>query len=156
LVRTALVTTLVALAAAGALAAPASSATPTERKLARQIKVMQRQVKVLQGQVRTLRRGVRDAQGLAAGALLFGACNAAATADAFQGTWETIDRNAAADTPATPDQYPPQAPIADPLNSCQLLEVQRQPNTVPPNTNVFAGLLNLFRGAASFTGYRLY
>lgn len=46
--KTGLATTLVALAVAGALAAPAAAATPTERKLSRQIKVMQRQVKVLQ------------------------------------------------------------------------------------------------------------
>ncbi len=143
--RTALVTALVALAAAGTLAAPASPATPTERKLSRQIKIMQRQVKVLQGQVKTLRKQMRDVQGLSSGALVFSACTAAATADAFQGTWETIDRNAAADSPPTPDQYPAQTAIADPLNSCQLLEIQRQPNTVPPTTNVFAALLNLFR-----------
>jgi hypothetical protein len=144
-VRTALVTALVAVAAAGALVAPASSATPTERKLARQIKVMQRQVKVLQGQVRRLRRDVNTAANIAVGAIVFSACSTVATADAFQGTWETIDRSAAADTPPTPDQYGPQTPIADPLNSCAALEVPRQPNTVPPNTNVFAGLLNLFR-----------
>ena len=143
--RTALVTALAALAAAGALAAPASSATPTNRQLARQIKVMQKQVKVLQAQVKTLRKQMTDVQGLASGALVFSACSAVATADAFQGTWETIDRNAAADSPPTPDQYPAQTAIVDPLNSCQLLEVQRQPNTVPPTTNVFAALLNIFR-----------
>jgi type II secretory pathway pseudopilin PulG len=144
-VRTGLVTTLVALAVAGVLAAPAASATPTERKLTRQIKTMQRQVKVLQAQVKKLRTDMRDVQGVAASALVFSACSTAATADAFQGTWETIDRNAAADTPPTPDQYPAQTPVADPLNSCQLLEVQRQPGAVPPTTNVFAALLNIFR-----------
>ncbi|HEX2293617.1 MAG TPA: hypothetical protein VHH55_09895 [Gaiellaceae bacterium] len=143
--RTGLATSLVVLVAAGVLAAPASAATPTERKLARQIGAVQKQVKVLQGQVRTLRRQVRDAQNIAVGALAFSACSTAATADAFQGTWETIDRNAAADSPPTPDQYPPQTAIADPLNSCSLLEVQRQPNVVPPTTNVFAALLNIFR-----------
>ncbi len=143
--RTGLVTTLLALAVAGVLAAPAASATPTERKLTRQIKTMQRQVKVLQAQVKKLRTDMRDVQGVAASALVFSACSTAATADAFQGTWETIDRNAAADTPPTPDQYPAQTPVADPLNSCQLLEVQRQPGAVPPTTNVFAALLNIFR-----------
>jgi hypothetical protein len=138
--RTALVTALAALAAAGALAAPASSATPTNRQLSRQIKVMQKQVKVLQGQVKTLRKQMRDVQGLAAGALVFSACSAAATADAFQGTWETIDEINPSD-----DRYPAPTPIVDPVNSCQLLEVQRQPNTVPPTTNVFAALLNIFR-----------
>ena len=141
--RTGLATILVALVAAGALAVPASAATPTERKLARQIKVMQRQVKVLQGQVRTLRRDMRTVENLAASGIVFGACTAVATADAFQGTWETIDEVRAAT--GQPDRYPPPAPIADPLNSCSLIEVQRQPNTVPPNTNVFSALLNLFR-----------
>lgn len=144
-----LFTTIVALAVAGALAAPASPATPSNRKLAAQVKVLQRQVKVLQGQVRTLRRQMRDVQGVSAAALAFSACSTAATADAFQGTWETIDRHAAvAVTPGTPhgpDQYPAQTPIVDPLNSCQLLEIQRQPSAVPPTTNVFAALLNLFR-----------
>ena len=90
-VRTGLVTTLVALAVAGVLAAPAAAATPTERKLASQIKVMQRQVKVLQGQVKKLRADMREVQGISASALVFSACSTAATADAFQGTWETID-----------------------------------------------------------------
>lgn len=136
---------LVALVLIGALAAPGTAATPSNRKLAAQIKVMQRQVKVLQGQVKTLRKQMREVQGVSAAALAFSACSTAATADAFQGTWETIDRNAAGDTPPTPDQYPAQTPIVDPLNSCQLLEIQRQPSTVPPTTNVFGALLNLFR-----------
>lgn len=138
--RTALVTALVALAAAGSLAAPASPATPTERKLSKQIKVMQRQVKVLQGQVATLRRQMRDVQAVASVGVYFSACVAAATADAFQGTWETID-----EIDPTTDRYPPPTAIADPLNSCQLLEIQRQANIVPPTTNVFAGLLTLFQ-----------
>lgn len=141
--RTALVTPVVALVAAAVLAAPASSATPTERKLSRQVKTMQRQVRVLQGQVRTLRRQMREVQGIAVGAVVFSACSTASTADAFQGTWETIDELRAA--VGQPDRYPAPAPIADPLNSCQSLEIQRQPSTVPPNTNVFAALLNLFR-----------
>lgn len=141
--RTGLVTTLLALAVAGVLAAPAAAATPTERKLTRQIKTMQRQVKVLQAQVKKLRTDMRDVQGVAASALVFSACSTAATADAFQGTWETIDGlNAHL---ARPDQYPAPTPVADPLNSCQLLEVQRQPGAVPPTTNVFAALLNIFR-----------
>jgi hypothetical protein len=141
-VKTALVTA-VALVATAVLAAPASSATPTERKLTRQVKTMQRQVKVLQGQVRTLRRQMREVQGIAVGAVVFSACSTASTADAFQGTWETIDELRAA--VGQPDRYPPPAPVADPLNSCQGLEIPRQPSQVPPNTNVFAALLNLFR-----------
>lgn len=141
--RKALVTALVALAAAGALAAPASSATPTERKLSQQIKVVQRQVKVLQGQVKTLRKQMSDVQAVALGAVVYGACSTVATADAFQGTWETIDQiNASI---GQPDRYPAPAAVVDPLNSCQAFEVQRQANIVPPTTNVFAALLNVFR-----------
>lgn len=141
--RTGLFTTLVALAVAGVLAAPSSAATPSNRKLAGQVKILQRQVKILQGQVRTLRRQMREVQGVSAGALAFSACSTAATADALQGTWETIDETRTA--LSLPDRYPPQTAIGDPLNSCQLLEIQRQPNTVPPTTNVFAALLNIFR-----------
>jgi hypothetical protein len=143
-VRTALVTAVVVtLAATAVLAAPASSATPTERKLTRQVKTMQRQVKVLQGQVRTLRRQVRTVENVTLGGLIYSACFTAAASDAFQGTWETIDELRAA--VGQPDRYPPPAPVADPVNSCQGLEIQRQPSVVPPTTNVFAGLLNLFR-----------
>ena len=141
--KTGFVTTLLALAVAGVLAAPASSATPTERKLSAQIKTIQRQVKVLQGQVRTLRTQMRQTQNLAVGGVALTACSIAATSDAFQGTWETIDGINAHLT--RPDQYPPLAPIADPLNSCNGFDIQRQPGAVPPTTNVFAALLNIFR-----------
>jgi hypothetical protein len=148
-VKTAVVSTIAVLVAGIAVAAPASGATPTERRLAKQTKVLQRQVKALQTQVKalqaqmTLRR--RSNLGtLAVGALQFTACSTAATADAFQGTWEAIDRHAAVNAHG-PDQFPAQTPIADPLNSCQLNDIQRQPGVVPPTTNVFAALLNIFR-----------
>jgi hypothetical protein len=132
-VKTAVLLTLAALVAMTALAAPAAAATPTERRLAKQIKTLQKQVKALQ-------RSVRNAQSIAAGAVVYSACVTAATADAFQGTWETMDRK------GLPDQFPPQTAIADPLNSCQRLEIQRQPNPqVTPTTDVFAALLNIFR-----------
>jgi outer membrane murein-binding lipoprotein Lpp len=145
-VKTALMTTIAALVAVTALAASASAATPSERRLARQVKTLQRQVTLLNRQVRTLRNQIRVVENVAAGGVVFGACNAAATADAFQGTWETIDQLAAG--VAQPDRYPAPTAITDPLNSCQRLEIQRQPNTVPPTTNVFAALLNIFRGGA--------
>jgi hypothetical protein len=148
-VKTAVVSTIAVLVAGIAVAAPASGATPTERRLAKQTKVLQRQVKALQTQVKalqaqmTLRR--RSNLGtLAVGALQFTACSTAATADAFQGTWEAIDRHAAVNAHG-PDQFPAQTPIADPLNSCQLNDIERQPGVVPPTTNVFAALLNIFR-----------
>jgi hypothetical protein len=142
-VKTALVTTIAALVAVTALSAPASAATPGERRLTRQVKTLQRQVTTLNRQVRTLRRQMREVQSVAAVGVIFSACNAAATADAFQGTWETIDQVAVGAGQA--ERYPPQTAITDPLNSCQTLEVQRLANTVPPRTDVFAALLNLFR-----------
>jgi outer membrane murein-binding lipoprotein Lpp len=143
-VKTAVLTTIAALVAVTTLAAPASAATPSERRLARQVKTLQRQVKTLNRQVRTLQRRTREVGSVATGGIIFAACNAAATADAFQGTWETIDR-VGAGLPAPLDQYPPPTAIADPLNSCQNLEVQRRANVIPPTTNVFAALLNIFR-----------
>lgn len=135
--KTALLTALAAVLAATALAAPASAATPTERRLARQVKTLQKQVKALQ-------RQVRNVQSIAAGAIVYSACTTAATADAFQATWETIDKDAVRDV--QPEFFPPQTPIADPINSCQRLEVQRQPNpSATPTTDVFAALLNIFR-----------
>lgn len=137
-------TTLAALVAATALAAPASAAAPADRKQNTQIKTLQRQVKTLQKQVKTLQRQMRDVNLVAAGGILFAACTAAATADAFQGTWESIDRHALSHGAA--EQYPPQTAIADPLNSCQTLEIQRQANPAQvPTTDVFAALLNIFR-----------
>lgn len=86
---------------------------------------------------------MREVQIVSSLGVAFSVCSTAAAADAFQGTWETIDGlNAHLNRP---DQYRPPAPVADPLNSCQLLEVQRQPGTVPPTTDVFAALLNIFR-----------
>lgn len=136
--KAALLTALAAIFAATLLAAPVSAATPTERRLAKQIKTLQAQVKKLQ-------RDVRNVQSIAAGAVIYGACVTAATADAFQGTWEAIDRHAAVG-PHGPDQFAPQTAIADPLNSCNRLEVQRQANPQAiPTTDVFAALLNIFR-----------
>jgi endonuclease/exonuclease/phosphatase (EEP) superfamily protein YafD len=135
--KTAVLIALAAVLAATTLAAPASAATPTERRLARQVKTLQKQVKALQ-------RQVRNVQSIAAGAIVYGACVTAATADAFQATWETIDKDAVRD--AQPEFFAPQTPIADPLNSCQRLEVQRQANpAATPTTDVFAALLNIFR-----------
>ena len=148
--KTALLMTLAALLAATMLAAPASAATPGERRLARQVKTMQKQVKTLQAQVNVLRqqmtlRRQSNLRSLVAGAYVFTACATAATADAFQGTWEAIDRHAAYNAHGQ-DSFPAQTPIADPLNSCSQFNVNRAANpAATPSTDVFAGLLNFFR-----------
>ena len=144
--KTAVLTTLVALLAATALATPTSAATPTQRQLRtlqKQVKALQSQVKILQGQLSLRRRS--NLSIFAGGAYVYGACLTAATADAFQGTWEAIDRHAAYNAHGQ-DLFGAQSPIADPLSSCQQFEVQRNANpAATPSTDVFAALLNWFR-----------
>jgi outer membrane murein-binding lipoprotein Lpp len=145
-VKTAVVTTLAALLAVLTLAGPVSAATPIQRQvktLQRQVKALQSQVKILQQQLTLRKRS--NLSVFAGGAYIYGACLTAATADAFQGTWEAIDRHAGYNAHA-PDTWPAQAPIADPLNSCQSFNIQRTPNPAAvPTTDVFAALLNFFR-----------
>lgn len=144
--KTAVVTTLAALLAVTILAAPVSAAPPTQRQfktLQRQVKALQSQVKILQQQLTLRRRS--NLSVFAGGAYVYGACLTAATADAFQGTWEAIDRHALYNAHG-PETWPPQAPIADPLNSCQQFQIQRTANPAAvPTTDVFAALLNFFR-----------
>lgn len=147
--KTAVVTALAALLAVTILAAPAPAASPTQkqfRALQKQVKTLQSQVRILQQQLRLRRRS--DLSVFAGGAYVYGACLTAATADAFQGTWEAIDRHAAhpAGTPHAPDTWPAQSPIADPLNSCQQFQIQRVANpATTPTTDVFAALLRFFQ-----------
>jgi outer membrane murein-binding lipoprotein Lpp len=129
---------LIALVVAGLLvsAAPSSAATPTNRQLARQIKTLQKQVKQLQAQV-------RDARNLALGAIVYSGCGLAVTADAFQGTWATIDDvSNRASAPRT--IYGPQQPVND-YQTCSGFRITRQPGQVPPNTSVFSSLTAIFR-----------
>jgi type II secretory pathway pseudopilin PulG len=129
---------LIAVVVTGLLAsaAPAPAATPTNKQLARQIKTLQKQVKALQAQV-------RSAQSIAAGAAVYSACGLAVTADAFQGTWATIDDvSNRASAPRT--IYGPQQPVND-FTTCSTFRVTRAPAQVPPNVSVFSTLLAIFR-----------
>ncbi len=129
---------LIALLVAGLIlsVAPAQAATPTNRQLARQIKTLQKQVKALQAQVRT-------AQNIATAGVVFSACGLAVTADAFQGTWATIDDvSNRASSPRT--IYGPQQPVND-FQTCSAFRITRAPSQVPPNTSVFSALLAIFR-----------
>jgi hypothetical protein len=128
---------LIALLVAGLIlsVAPAQAATPTNRQLARQIKTLQKQVKALQAQVRT-------AQNIATAGVVFSACGLAVTADAFQGTWATID-DVSSRTTRGPI-YGPQQPVND-FQTCSAFRITRTPSQVPPNTSVFSALLAIFR-----------
>jgi hypothetical protein len=129
---------LIVLVVTGLLvsAAPAPAAIPTNRQLARQIKTLQKQVKTLQAQVRT-------AQNIAAGAAVYSACGFAVTADAFQGTWATID-DVSNRAPPARTIYGPQQPVND-FTTCSVFQITRTPGQVPPNVSVFSALLAIFR-----------
>ena len=124
--RRALALAAVALAAF-VLAAPATSATPTEQKLQRQVRVLQRQVKTLQKQVITARI-------LAVAALAYAGCNSAVTSDALQAI----------------QGYPWTAePSANDFDACKALSdltgttITRAPKTA--TTSVFQQMLNIFK-----------
>lgn len=125
---------LIAAIAAGAvalvLAAPAQPAAPTNRQLAKQIKVLQKQVK-------TLKKQVKEAQLIAIGSLVYTGCATAVTADALQGTWTVIDQVAGRTI------FGPQPAVND-YSVCSLYEITRAPTQVPPNVSVFSSLLLLF------------
>lgn len=123
------VTALIALVAL-AVAAPAPAAGPT-------LKSLQRQINALQKEVKTLKKQVTEARGVAATALVYGACSTAVTVDALQGTWTVLDQKHATG-------FGPQTPVND-YQTCQPLRITRSPATVPPNVNTFNSLLALFR-----------
>jgi hypothetical protein len=129
---------LIALVIAGLLvsATPAPAATPTNRQLARQIKTLQKQVKALQAQVRT-------AQTLAIASVAYSACGLSVTADAFQGTWATID-DVSNRAPPARTIYGPQQPVND-FTTCSAFRITRAPAQVPPNVSVFSAMLAIFR-----------
>jgi hypothetical protein len=135
--RRALATAAAALAAA-VVAAPAFAATPTERKLQAQVKVLQAQTRVLQGQVKTLQKSVKQARSIAVLSAVYSGCATAATADALQGTWTTIDAHFGTSL------FGAQTPVND-YNACQQgLNITRAKNT--PTVSVFQALLTFLLG----------
>jgi hypothetical protein len=124
------------LAAVFALAAPAPAASPTERRLVRDVKVLKAQVKALQ-------KKARDTQNLALGSLVLTGCVTAVTADAFQGTWAVID-DVSNKTTQPKTWFGPQQAVND-FQTCQGFNITRAPTAVPPTVNVFNSLLVLFR-----------
>lgn len=128
--RRALGTVGVVLAVA-VLAAPATAATPTEKKLQAQITVLQKQVKTLQKQV-------KQAHSIAVLAALYSGCSTAATADALQGTWTTIDAHFGTSL------FGAQTPVND-YNACSdALRITRAKST--PTVSVLQALLTFLLG----------
>ena len=123
-----LIAATVMVAVALVLAAPAQSAGPSNKQLARQIKTLQKQVKTLQKQV-------AQANLVAAAAVIYSGCATAVTADALEGTWTVIDQVNGAPIFGT------QVPVND-QNTCSALQITRSQG-VPPNISVFNSLLAL-------------
>jgi hypothetical protein len=114
------------------LAAPATAATPSAKKMAAQVRVLQKQVK-------KMTTTLAQTQVVSVVALLYGGCTSAATADAFAGI-------------GTPGYTAPPNPVNDyqtcsDLSSVTGATVARQPNTA--TVNVFQSLLNIFRPSGS-------
>jgi hypothetical protein len=122
-----------ALALATFAVPPASAATPTDRKIA----ALQRQVKTLQKQVKTLTRRVAQVDGGVGAAFIGSTCEAALTADLFQGTWAIIDQVAGRTI------FGPQTQLND-FGNCGSLRnpaVPRPPLQAPPSISVFTPLI---------------
>jgi hypothetical protein len=125
------------------VASPTGAATPTERKLQRQLAAVQKQVKTLQRQVKTLQRQVDSAGRVAVGAVAYTVCSTAVTVDAFQGTWSTM--NAFAGRALFPATAPQLSDQIGNRGACEGYRVTRAPTAVPPGITVFDSLLKIFR-----------
>jgi len=128
---------LVALAVTGicvmtAGASQQGGVTPAKfAKLSKQVKKLSKQVKRLKKQESTDRN-------VAVTALVYAGCSVAATADAFQGTWTTVD----------PSTFGPQTRLPD-YGLCNALQITRPAITTTPTVSVFGNLLDLFKPTAS-------
>lgn len=105
-----------------ALAGPAGAATPTEKRLQKQVTTLQKDVKALKKKVTELER----LDNLLA-ALTF--CSAAITADALQSTWAVLDQKAGGPL------IGPQQAVND-GGLCNAFMISRS-GASPPNLEVF-------------------
>ena len=111
-------------------AAPASGADP---KLA----ALQRQVRALQKQVKTLNRRVKTLETYSGTPFLGSTCQAALTADLFQGTWAAIEQVAGRSI------FGPQVQVND-YGNCAFMRqpsVPRPPIQNPPSISIFNPLI---------------
>jgi hypothetical protein len=113
-----------------ALAGPAGAATPTEKRLTKQVTTLQKDVRALKKQVAELNLLT---QGLAV--LTF--CNAAITADAFQGTWTVLDQKAGGTAVG------PQQAVND-AGACNIFSIPRS-GASPPNLEPFHAFMRILQ-----------
>jgi len=131
------------LYANGAAAAPP---TATEKKLQKDVATLKAQVKALRSDLKKVKTAAADAQDIALGVAIIGACNTAITADGLQGTWQVIDQLSAA-TQSGKTYFGPQRPVDDSIGGqpvCKLIGVTRA-QALPPTSAPFSALLALFQ-----------
>jgi hypothetical protein len=129
------------------VAAPASAATPADKKIAKlelQMKSMTSKVVVLQKQVVLLQKQLKQWTNITVANFAADACAAAGTADAFTATWSAIDRIGA--TQAAPTTYfGPQA-LVDDKKACADIKLARPAATTPPTLSSFVTMINFLYG----------
>jgi hypothetical protein len=129
--------TLILAAVAGlAMLVPMAFSASSRDPLAARVAALEKRVKALQKEEKQL-RAASDVE------LLLSACDVAITADAFQGTWQTIDKLSAA-TQSGKTYFGLQSPIDDTVAgkpACLSAGVTRS-QAVPPDTAVFDALLS--------------
>jgi type II secretory pathway component PulM len=103
----------------------------------RNIVALQRQVRALQKQVKTLNRRVKTLEAYSGAPFLGSTCQAALTADLFQGTWAVIEQVAGRSI------FGPQVQVNDYGNCAFMREpsVPRPPVQVPPSISIFNPLM---------------
>ena len=141
-----------AVVASLALVGPAAAATPTERKLQRDVAALKKDVAALKTQVRQLRNGfgtgdnavlgVVGLNQLVGGVIALTFCNAAITADAFQGTWTVLDQKPGGTTVG------PQQAVND-AGACNAFSIPRS-GASPPNLNSFHAFMRILQFNALF------
>ena len=122
----------------------ASTTDPTVARLVRDVATLKSQVKTLQKQVKTLDANTGDAVSILA---ILGVCSTELNADAFQGTWQVIDKlTAATNNTATVPTFGAQTPITATVQGrdwCSLANVTRS-QVLPPTVAPYQALLAPF------------
>lgn len=125
------VTAVLALALVAAAPAGATSAKgPT-------LKSLQAQITSLQKQMKKLKKQVNDDQSFALGSFFYSGCAWAATADALQNTWSTLDAHGM-------PIFGAQTPVND-YNACSTFQIVRAKTQSPPTTGVIQAVLDIFK-----------
>jgi hypothetical protein len=128
---------LVAILTFAGTAGVALGATPTERRLQRQVTKLQKDIAALKK-----KNTEQDQLMNALAAVTF--CNTALAADAFQSTWTVLDGKAGG-TPVGAQQ------AVNDAGACQALSVARSP-AVPPSLAPFHSLLRILSFSSIFGG----